>query len=135
MIYLTAATTSNVHFSHLAADCFHDLKLVWVNHLDLGLVTHKSRDANVRQRRSERHIIRPKLPGGAPFIKRVPRIKRGSNGKVIRFEAYLAAKAVETKAPVVEMSSLAPDQVTVNGVEGDDGICQASSVNIHQPRS
>ena len=70
----SSARASGAYLAHLAADCFDHLKLVCVNHLDLGLVTHKSRDANVRQRRPEFHVVGPKLPGGAPFLKRVPGI-------------------------------------------------------------
>lgn len=104
------ATASSVHFAHLAAHCFHDLKLVCVNHFDLGLVTHKSSDTDVCQRRSEFHVVGPKLPGGAPFLECIPGIERGLNRKVVRFEACLPAKAAEKEAPVVEKSGFAPDQ-------------------------
>ena len=113
----SSARVSDAHLAHFAANCFDDLKLVCVNHLDLGLVTHKSRDANVRQRRSEFHVVGPKLPGGAPFLKGVPGIERGTNRRVIRLKACFPAKAVEHEAPVIQKTRFASDQVAVHSVE------------------
>ena len=114
-------TASSVHFAHLAAHGFHDLNLVCVNHLNLRLVTHKSRTANVCQRRSEFHVVGSKLPGGATFLECIPGIERGLNRKVIRFEARLPAKAAEKEAPAVEKSGFAPDQRDFRKFDGKLG--------------
>jgi hypothetical protein len=39
---------TRVLFLHFAADCLDNLKLVWINHFDLGFVRYKGRDTNYR---------------------------------------------------------------------------------------
>src|ERR1039457_6276141 len=67
---------SDAHFADPAANRLDHLKFVGIYNLDLSLVTHERRDANVGQRRSELHVVGSELPGGTPVLKRVPGIKQ-----------------------------------------------------------
>lgn len=68
-------STSNTRFPVSASHRLHNLQFVGIDDLDLGLAAHESRDANVRQRRSELNVIRPEFPRGALFLQRVTGIK------------------------------------------------------------
>src|ERR1700733_9301840 len=67
---------SDAHFANLAANRLDHLQFVVIYNLDLSLVTHERRDANVGQRRSELHVVRSKLDSGTPILKRVTGIKQ-----------------------------------------------------------
>jgi hypothetical protein len=52
-------STSNTRFPDSASHRLDNLQFVGIDDLDLRLAAHESRDANVRQRRSELDVIRP----------------------------------------------------------------------------
>lgn len=108
---------TRVLFLHFAADCLDNLKLVWINHFDLGFVRYKGRDTNIRQRRSELDVVRTKFSGGTPLLQCVSRVKCGSKRDVLLVEAFQARVAVEKKRAIIKCSGFAPEQIAVSGVE------------------